>query len=128
MKSAIFCLIIVGLLLTPTSGWAADINDIVGTFSGNWTPKGGVLDAFTVEFRVENGKVTGKFRTPASMDFTKATFDPKSGAVSVEATDKDSKKTYKLDGKLMGNDIKGTMVVGGVTGDFLLIKWTYIPR
>src|SRR5262245_54727480 len=114
MRSAILCFVIAALLLTPTAGWAADINDIVGTFSGNWTPKGGVLDAFTLEFRLEGGKLTGKFRTPVAMDFTKATFDPKTGAVSVEATDAKASKAYKLDGKLTGNDIKGTMVVGGV--------------
>jgi hypothetical protein len=48
--------------------------------------------------------------------------------VSLEATDAKAGKNYKLDGKLTGNDIKGTMVAGGVTGEFLLIKWTYIPR
>jgi hypothetical protein len=119
---------IVALLLCPVGGAAADINDIVGTWSGNWTPKGGVMDAFTIEVRLESGKLSGRFRTPVSMDFSKVTFDPKSGNVSIEATDAKAGKSYKLDGKLTGADIKGTMVVGGVTGEFLLIKWTYIPR
>jgi len=121
-------LILAVFLIIPCAGFAADINDITGTWSGNWTPKGGVLDAMTIEARVENGKVVGKFRTPVPMDFARASYDPKTGAVSIEATDSKSGKSYKLDGKLTGNDIKGTIVVGGVPGDVLLIKWTYVPR
>ena len=121
-------LIFAVFLIIPSLGIAADINDITGTWSGNWTPKGGVLDAMTIEARVENGKIVGKFRTPVPMDFTRASYDPKTGSVSIEATDSKSGKTYKLVGKLMGNDIKGTVDAGGVPGDVLLIKWTYVPR
>ena len=109
-------LIFAVILFIPSMGLAVDINDITGTWSGNWTPKGGVLDAMTIEVRVENGKVVGRFRTPVPMDFTRASYDPKTGAVSIEATDSKAGKTYKLDAKLMGTDIKGTIVVGGVPG------------
>ena len=126
MRSIAF--ILAFILVVPCVAIAADINDIAGTWSGNWTPKGGVLDAMTIEARVENGKIVGKFRTPVPMDFTRASYDPKTGAVSIEATDSKSGKTYKLVAKLMGNDIKGTIDAGGVPGDVLLIKWTYVPR
>ena len=62
------------------------------------------------------------------MDFSRISFEPKTGVVSFEATDAKTSKRYKLDGKLSGNDIKGTLVAGDVTGDVLLIKWTYVPR
>ena len=62
------------------------------------------------------------------MDFTKATYDPKTGVVAFEATDAKAGKVYKIDGKLSGNDIKGTMQVGATPGEILLIKWTYLPR
>lgn len=62
------------------------------------------------------------------MDFTQISFNPRSGDLSLEATDPKSNKRYKLAGKLTGNDIKGTLTAGDVTGDVLLIKWTYIPR
>jgi len=120
--------VVAASLIAPRIAVAADINDIAGTWSGNWTPKGGVLDAMTIEARVEGGKVLGKFRTPVAMDFTRASYDPKTGAVSIEATDSKSGKTYKLTGKLTGNDIKGTILAGDVPGDVLLIKWTYVPR
>ena len=120
---------VIGLaLMIPVAAVAADITDIAGTWSGNWTPKGGIIDAATVEIRVEGGKVMGKFRTPVAMDFTRATFDPKTGNVSLEAKDPKSGHLYKLDGKLSGSDIKGTMTVGTTPGEVLLIKWTYIPR
>lgn len=128
MRAIILSSILGVILLAPHIGMAADINDIAGTWSGNWTPKGGVLDAVTVEIRVENGKVVGKFRTPVPMDFTRATFNPATGVVAIEATDTKANKLYKLDGKLTGNDIKGTLVAGGTPGDILLIKWTYVPR
>jgi hypothetical protein len=128
MKSIVLSFLLGAVMLIPFVCTAADINDIAGTWSGNWTPKGGVIDALTVEMRVENGKVVGKFRTPVAMDLTKASYDPKTGVVSFEAMDAKANKVYKLDGKLTGNDIKGTLMVGTTPGDVLLIKWTYIPR
>ena len=128
MRSTVVSLVIAAAMLIPHVCSAADINDIAGTWSGNWTPKGGVLEAVTIEVRVESGKVAGKFRTPVAMDFTKATFNPATGVVAIEAMDTKANKVYKLDGKVTGNDLKGTLVVGGIPGDVLLIKWTYIPR
>jgi len=128
MRATFLRFLIAAALVMPCVSSAADIADLTGTWSGNWTPKGGVLDAVTVEIRQESGKLVGKFRTPVAMDFSKVSFDPKTGAVSFEATDAKSGKAYKVDGKLSGTDIKGTMVSGTVTGDVLLIKWTYIPR
>ena len=128
MRSTVLRLVIAAVMLIPCVCSAAGINDIAGTWSGNWTPKGGTLDAVTIEVRVESGKIAGKFRTPVAMDFTKATFNPTTGIVAIEATDTKANKLYKLDGKLTGNDLKGTLVVGGTPGDVLLIKWTYIPR
>ncbi len=66
MRSTVLSFVIASVLLLPVVCAAADINDIAGTWSGNWTPKGGILDAVTIEVRVEGGKVTGKFRTPVS--------------------------------------------------------------
>jgi hypothetical protein len=128
MKVTVLSFVIAAVLMIPALGTAADINDVAGTWSGNWTPKGGVIDALTVEIKVENGKISGKFRTPVLMDFTRATYDPKTGAVAFEATDAKAGQVYKINGKLAGNDIKGTMQVGTAAGDVLLIKWTYIPR
>jgi hypothetical protein len=44
------------------------------------------------------------------------------------ATDPKTGKVYQIDGRLSGNEIKGTVTAGDVKGDVLLIKWTYVPR
>ena len=128
MRSIVLVFVVAASLIAPRVAVAADINDITGTWSGNYTPKGGVLEAMTIEARVEGGKVLGRFRTPVAMDFTRASYNPRTGAVSIEATDPKSKQTYKLTAKLTGNDIKGTILMGDVQADVLLIKWTYVPR
>lgn len=87
------------------------------------------MDAVTVEMRQqEDGKLTGRFRTPQEMTFSAATFDSKTGAVVFEATDAKSGKRYRIDARRNKFEIKGTLSVGETTGDLLLIKWTYVPR
>jgi hypothetical protein len=108
---------------------AADTAALSGTWSGNWTPKGGVPDAVTIELKQDTaGRLTGKFLTPAAMDFSKASFTPKTGAVSIEATDSRSGKNYKLSGKVEGTEIKGTLANEDTSGEIRLIKWTFFGR
>ena len=108
---------------------AADLTAINGTWSGNWTPKGGVPDAITVELRRDAaGNLTGKFLTPTAMDFTKASFNPVTGIVAFEATDEKAGRHYKLDGKLKGTELIGTLGANDTTGEVRLIKWTFFGR
>jgi len=103
--------------------------ELSGTWSGNWMPKGGVWTAVTVQLVQEDaGKLTGKFLTPAPMEFKKVTFDAKTGKILVEAIDAASGKNYKLDAKFQGTELKGTLAANETTGELLLIKWTYVPR
>jgi hypothetical protein len=88
-----------------------------------------VRDAVTVEFVQDAaGKVTGRFITPADMAFTTVTVNATSGAVTLEAKDSKSGKIYKIDGKIEGTELKGTMKAGDTSGEVRLIKWTYVPR
>jgi len=123
MKTTLFVLLASTLLLAPALAEPTEIN---GTWSGNWTPKGGVPDSITVELRRDtSGKLTGKFLTPTAMEFSKASFNPATGVVSFEATDQKSGKLYKLDGKVKGTEITGTFGTPETTGDIRLIKWTF---
>lgn len=128
MKTTLLGVLVVALMTIPSVSRAADVTELAGTWSGSWLPKGGVVDAVTVEIRQEDGKLTGRFRTPQEMPFSTATFDAKTGAVVLEATDTKSGKRYKINGKLDKLEIKGTLAAGDTTGDVLLIKWTYVPR
>jgi hypothetical protein len=108
---------------------ASETVEISGTWSGNWVTQGGVWNAVTVQFvQQDSGKLTGKFLTPVQMDFKKVTFDPKTGKILLEAVDETSAKNYKLDGKFQGTELKGTLSANEMTGELLLIKWTYVPR
>lgn len=128
MKTMFSLLLAAGLVLLPIDSFAATIEDLRGTWSGGWTPPGGVRDSVTIEIQAESGKLTGKFRSPLTLDFSNATFNPKTGAVSFSGSDPKSGKLYKIDGKLEGLEIKGSMTQGDQTGELLLIKWTYVPR
>jgi hypothetical protein len=127
MKALLFVFTMSVLLLVTAS--AADLTAINGTWSGNWTPKGGVPDAVTVELKVdESGKLTGKFRTPVPMDFSKASFIPTTGTVMFEVMDGKSGTYYRLEGKLKGTEITGSLSANDTTGEVRLIKWTFFGR
>ena len=121
---------ILAITAMVTAGVAvAETVEISGTWSGNWVTQGGNWNAVTVQFvQQDPGKLTGKFLTPVPMDFKKMTYDSKTGKILVEATDQASGKNYKLDGKFQGTELKGTLSANEVTGEVLLIKWTYVPR
>jgi hypothetical protein len=122
MKALLF--VFTMLLLVTAS--AADLTAINGTWSGNWTPKGGVPDTVTVELKVdESGKLTGKFRTPVPMDFSKGSFIPTTGTLMFEAMDGKSGTHYRLEGKFKGTEITGTFGANDTTGEVRLIKWTF---
>jgi hypothetical protein len=124
----LFVVFTMSVLLLATAA-AADLTAINGTWSGNWTPKGGIPDAITVELKVdESGKLTGKFRSPVPMDFSKASFIPTTGTVTFEATDEKSGKHYKLEGKLKGTELIGTLGANDTVGEVRLIKWTFFGR
>jgi hypothetical protein len=114
------------LALTLVATGSVDRSAISGTWSGNWTPKGGRPDAVTIELKLDDGgKLTGKFRTPVPMDFSEASFNPKTRVVTFEAMDEKSGKRYGVEGKLQGTEITGTMGVNDTKGEVRLIKWTF---
>ena len=124
MKTILVSLLTLSALPAPAA--AADKTEINGTWSGNWTPKGGVPDAVTVELRRDvGGNLTGKFLTPAPMEFSKASFNPLTGVIAFEATDEKSAKHYKLDGKVKGTELIGTLGTNDTAGEIRLIKWTF---
>jgi hypothetical protein len=109
--------LIVPFVALAHSAWM-QAPSISGTWSGNWMPKGGLPDAVTIELRLDNsGVLTGKFINPAPMEFSKATFSPKTGLIAVEATDQKSGKHYKLEGRIKDTELQGTLTAGDVSGE-----------
>jgi hypothetical protein len=129
MKSILLVLSFLCIAILPTVATAQDPPQIAGTWSGNWTPKGGVQDAVTIEIKQDTpGKLAGKFLTPAPMELSKIQFNRTTGVFSAEAMDEKSSKHYKIDAKVKGTELKGTLSVDATVGDLLLIKWTYFGR
>jgi hypothetical protein len=127
MKATLSIFVILAMFVTRPA--AAETVEVSGTWSGNWVTQDGVWNAVTVQFvQQDSGKLTGKFLTPVQMDFKKISFDPKTGKILLEAVDETSGKNYKLDGKFQGTELKGSLTANEMTGELLLIKWTYVPR
>ena len=127
MKTVLFVFTMSVLLLAIVA--AADQPAINGTWSGNWTPKGGVPHAVTVELRRDAaGNLTGKFLTPVPMAFNKASFNATAGIIRFEATDAKSGKQYKVEGKLKGTELIGTLTADDTAGEVRLVKWTFFGR
>lgn len=117
------------LLLTITAA-AADpsVDSLVGTWSGSWVPPGGVRDAITVEITHEEGKLSGRFLTPSALNFSKTTFNRKTHTVLLEAADAASGEHYKIEAKVQGTELTGSLTANDKRGELHLIKWTYVPR
>ena len=127
MKATLSVLVILAMFVSWPA--IAETVEVSGTWSGNWVTQGGEWNAVTVQFvQQDSGKLTGKFLTPIQMDFKKLTYDAKTGKILLEAVDAASGKNYKLDAKFQGTELKGTLTANEVTGEVLLIKWTYVPR
>jgi hypothetical protein len=82
----------------------------------------------TIELKFdESGKLTGRFVTPVSMSFSNVAFNSKTRSLLLEAADVTSGRQYRLNAKVEGTEIKGTVVADNQTGQVHLIKWTYVP-
>ena len=128
MKVTLFSLLMVAAIVAPSL--AADTSEeLAGKWSGNWKLQGGIPDAMTIELTQESsGRLTGKFLTPVPIEFTRASFDGKTHSIVLEAMDQKTGKHYKIDGKVQGTELKGTLGIDDVKADVLLIKWTYFGR
>jgi hypothetical protein len=129
MRNGVLLLLLCVSLLPLTLVANTKLEDqMIGTWSGTWTPEGGIRDSMTIELRRdESGKLNGRFVTPSSMNFNKMAFNSKTRTLTVEALDKESGKEYTLSAKVEGNEINGSLTVDKQSGKVNLIKWTYIP-
>jgi hypothetical protein len=130
MKTTFFLFAISALLLVATMLAADTMQErLNGTWSGTWIPAEGVRDAMTIELKHDDTVgLTGRFVSPVAVNFTKAAFDLKTHALVLEGTDAKSGKQYKVNAKVEGTEIKGTITAGSESGSIDLIKWTYVPQ
>jgi hypothetical protein len=130
-KTLVFLVFFAAASLAPAVAAEKDSpeDQLMGTWSGSWIPETKIRDSVTLEVRRNDaGKLTGKFLNPVSMDFSAASFDSKTRTLMLEAVDEKSGKQYRLKTKVEGNELKGTLSAGDLSGELHLIKWTYVPR
>ena len=81
--ATILCLLICFSLVLPA--FAAD-DPITGTWAGDWGPSKSDRNQVTVQFKYDGKTLTGTVNPgDKAVQLTKTTFDPKTGAVHLEA-------------------------------------------
>ena len=123
----VFSLAIVLPVVAQTKG-AAD--PISGTWTGDWGPNPGDRNTVTVDMKFDGKALTGtvhsvNFQRP-DVALQKSSFDPKTGAVHMEADVPGARGGapvhFVIDGKLDKNSMTGSWNHGNSKGDFKLTK------
>ncbi len=101
----------------------AQTDALRGTWSGSWTPEGGIRDAVTVRFEIIDDELTGEIVNPENVEFDTIAFDPDDLSVVAEAGD------FRIEARIEDETrLNGTFSQGESTGQMRLTKWTFVPR
>jgi len=127
MKVVLICAVVAALLLAagcapkPTSSNEAPS----GTWSGDYGPDPDRRDPVTLDLRWENSVLRGTVHAgPRSLDLQNTSFKPETGAITMEFEAQANGRAvhYVIDGKVEGNQMKGTWGHDDVKGDFRLTR------
>ena len=119
--SLVACLFIVVTVL-------AQADPVSGTWTGDWGPSAGDRNKVTVDLKWDGkaltGNITGGDNVAKPIPLTKNTFDPKTGAIHLEATASTQRGSihYVVDGKVEKNAMSGSWTHDNRKGDFKLTK------
>jgi hypothetical protein len=121
--ASVLCLLICVALVVPA--FAQD--PISGTWAGDWGPSKTDRNQVTVQFKFDGKALTGTVNPDQNpVQLVKTTFDPKTGAVHMEADAKNEMGSgmvhFIIDGKLDKNTMTGSWNHGTVKGDFKITK------
>ena len=125
MQSRIHVVVsIVICLVMAVSVFAQD--PLSGNWKGDWGPSPGDRNQVTVVLKYDGKALTGTINPDSdAVKLTKATFDPKTGAVHMEAMTPGrggSTYHYMIDGKLDKGTITGSWNHDTLKGDFKITK------
>jgi hypothetical protein len=99
-----------------------------GTWSGDWGPSPGDRNDVTLQLKWDgkalSGNVTAGTNVAKPIPLQKTTFDPKTGAVHMEADVSSRGRTihYVIDGKVEKNMMSGSWNHDNRKGDFKIAK------
>ena len=118
----VFC--VVAFLVVTASVYAQD--PVSGTWVGDWGPSPGDRNQVTVELKWDGKVLTGTVNPgPNAVTLLKSTFDPKTGAIHMEADTKNRRGNpihYVIDGKVDKATMTGTWNHDDRKGDFKITK------
>jgi hypothetical protein len=103
---------------------AADL--LSGTWTGDWGPSAADRNQVTVELKWDGKALTGTVNPgPNAVVLQKCTFDPKTGAIHMEADAKGRRGNdihYLIDGKVENNTMTGSWNHDNRKGDFKITR------
>jgi hypothetical protein len=104
----------------------AAADPLSGTWAGDWGPSEYDRNQVTVELKWDGQNLTGTVNPgPNAVELKKTTFDPKTGAIHMEAdaaSRRGGQVHYIIDGKVVGNNMTGTWNHDNRKGDFKIAK------
>lgn len=120
------CLLVCFAIGASTAAKAIGADPLSGTWTGDWGPSASDRNAVTVELKWDGKALTGTVNPgPSAVVLQKCTFDPKTGAVHMEADAKGRRGNdihYVIDGKVENNTMTGTWNHDNRKGDFKISK------
>jgi hypothetical protein len=129
MKLRLFAfLAIVPCLFIVASVLAQGTDPVSGVWTGDWGPSPGDRNDVTLALKWDGkaltGNVTGGTNVSSPIPLQKTTFDPKTGAIHMEADASSRGRTihYVIDGKVEKGTMTGTWNHDNRKGDFKLAK------
>ena len=119
---------IVACLLMVVSVFAQGSDPLSGTWTGDWGPSPSDRNDVTLVLKWDGkaltGNVTAGTNVSAPIPLSKTSFDPKTGAIHMEADAMSRGRTvhYVIDGKVEKNTMTGSWNHDNRKGDFKLTK------
>ena len=119
---------VVACLLMVISVFAQGSDPLSGTWTGDWGPSPSDRNDVTLVLKWDGkaltGNVTAGTNVSAPIPIQKATFDPKTGAVHMEADAMSRGRSvhYVIDGKVDKNTMTGSWNHDNRKGDFKITK------
>jgi hypothetical protein len=126
----LFCLLICFTIAIPALAQNAGNDPLTGTWTGDWGPNAGDRNQVSVNLKWDGKALTGvvhsvNFQRP-DVTIQKATFDPKTGAIHMEAEAPNARGGaavhFVIDGKVANGMMSGSWNHDASKGDFKLSK------
>ena len=99
---------------------------LTGTWAGDWGPTATHRNPVTVELKWDGKALTGNVNPgPNALPLQKATFDPATGAVRLEAeapARRGGTVRYVVEGKVENGSMTGSWIHDATKGDFKITK------